>query len=61
MANKHLSRYPIFIDMDTWYYEEPSGIEIIHIEPHETEDRKVTHTIVLWEQLRKSIARKNRK
>jgi hypothetical protein len=30
MSNKHLSRKPQNVSAEIWYYEEPSGIEIIY-------------------------------
>ncbi len=45
-----LSRAPIEIDNDTWYYEEPKGVEIIHKQGH-----KYTHILIPWRKLRKSI------
>ncbi len=62
MANKHLSRSAKGIDLETWYFEEPHGIEIIHVEPHETEKLKVTkHFKISWRALRGALARKDRK
>ncbi len=62
MANKHLSRSPKTIGPQTWYYEEPHGIEIVHVEPHETEKQIVTkHFVISWRKLRGAIARKDRK
>ena len=65
MANKHLSRKPVKIDPETWYYEERHGIEIIHVQPNErkyAEEIKVTkHFVISWRKLRGAIACKDRK
>jgi hypothetical protein len=63
MANKQLSSKPMSIDKNNWYYEYPSGIELIHI-PEQKEPmvfNPAIHIIISWRKLRASLGRKDRK
>lgn len=56
MSNKHLSRKPQNINRESWYYEEPSGIEIIY-----QVGNNFYHINIPWRKLRNSLKRKDKK
>lgn len=68
MANKHLSLFPMSIDSNNWYYEEPGGIDFIHMQQRqcvhegiEMTDKQAVHIKISWRKLRASLGRKDRK
>lgn len=63
MANKNLSRKPMNIDKNNWYYEEPGYINLIHIPegPELTISKKAVHVKISWRKLRASLNRKDKK
>lgn len=53
-----LSSKPQNIDLETWYYEEQSGIEVVHWTKDDNGKRRAIHIKIPWRMLSDSLARK---
>ena len=56
------------IDDNNWYYEEPGGIELIHMQQRqyvhngtEMTDKQAVHIKISWRKLRASLGRKDKR
>ena len=60
MGNKHLSLKPKIIQDSAWWYEEPSGISVVH-EIREGDRYIRTDTLnIPWRQIRAALKRKDK-
>lgn len=56
MATKHLKLRPHHIDENSWWYEEPEGITVVH---NSTSGSVVS--IIPWRQIRAALKRLDKK
>lgn len=57
MGNKDLSLKPHDIDKNTWWYEEPAGIHIVHREG-DGGNTTAVHLVIRWESVKAALKRK---
>lgn len=53
-----LSNNPQDINTDTWYYEEPKGLTLIHWTTDKDGSRRAINIVIPWRMVSASLARK---
>lgn len=53
-----LSNKPQNINTDTWYYEEPKGLTLIHWTTDKDGSRRAINIVIPWRMVSASLARK---
>lgn len=60
--NKHLSCKPQDVTNRLWYYEEPSGITVVHeIFQADGSYLRTDQIVIPWTKIRRSLQRKDKK